>query len=132
VEDFAVEGDPEATRPIVHGLIARNRIDDAEAGMREADVAVSVHAQTVWSTMTDHLNHWPEQVGVCTRAIKAEKTRYSTHIIFAPFQNPSGASRQSVACLAGRRRTGSRPTLGGLARVPILSTSRESTVRSCR
>src|SRR5204863_391453 len=92
VEDFAVEGDPETPCPIVHGLIARSRIDDTQARVRESDVPVGIDTFAVGSAMTNHLDHGSEWAWVCSDSVEADKARYSAHLIFVPFRNPARAS----------------------------------------
>ena len=63
IEDLAVEDDPEGAILVGDGLLAAAQIDDAEAGVAQADRAIQIDAELVRPAMADHGQH-PAQVGL--------------------------------------------------------------------
>ena len=82
VEDLAVEGDPDGAVLVAHRLAAAVDVDDAEARVRQADVAVDVESVAVRPAMRDRPDHAREQAtALIGRNRQAVVSGYSTHVV---------------------------------------------------
>jgi hypothetical protein len=60
VVDFTVEDNLKRSVPICHGLVSRRQINDAEAAMREADLALYEKSRVIGATVLQDIAHADE------------------------------------------------------------------------
>jgi len=62
IKHLAIEDDPECAVLIADGLLAARKVDDAQAGISQADTIGEINAELVRPAMADHAKHAPKGV----------------------------------------------------------------------
>jgi len=70
IEDLSVEGDGEVAVTALHRLVATRKINDAEASVAEACIAIVENSAIIGTTVLERGCHAREQRGICRTRVE--------------------------------------------------------------
>lgn len=79
VEDLAIEGDGESSVTAGHRLMATDNVDDTEARMAEADMAIGEDSAIIGSTVSDRCDHGRNEAAVSGTCVRIQDAAYAAH-----------------------------------------------------